>query len=147
MGTYRETAASLHVAFARPGTLDAQYPGPLGSASGAERLQIRLYDLLAHGWDLAQATGQPADLPDDIAEQSLAFVRTQLTEQARAGRFGPAQNARDNTHPRAAGRLPRPAAFHLRDRLDRDNAAIRLVELFRGGRIEHRQRILKRDTD
>jgi uncharacterized protein (TIGR03086 family) len=59
-------------------------------------LQIRLYDLLTHGWDLARATGQPADLPDDLAEQSLAFVRTQLTEQARAGRFGPAQNARDN---------------------------------------------------
>lgn len=49
--------------------------------------------LLAHGWDLAQATGQPAGLPDDLAEQSLAFVRTQLTEQARPGRFGPAQIA------------------------------------------------------
>src|SRR5215471_587677 len=60
---------------------------------GAERLQIRLYDLLAHGWDLAQATEQPADLPDDLAEQSLAFARTQLTDQARPGRFGPAQIA------------------------------------------------------
>ncbi len=65
--------------------------GPLGTATGAERLQIRLYDLLAHGWDLAQATGQPADLPDDLAEQSLAFARTQLTGQARPGRFGPAR--------------------------------------------------------
>ncbi len=65
--------------------------GPLGTATGAERLQIRLYDLLAHGWDLAQATGQPAGLPDDLAEQSLAFARTQLTEQARPGRFGPAR--------------------------------------------------------
>jgi uncharacterized protein (TIGR03086 family) len=58
--------------------------------TGAERLQIRLYDLLAHGWDLAQATEQPPDLPDDPAEQSLAFARTQVTEQARPGRFGPA---------------------------------------------------------
>jgi uncharacterized protein (TIGR03086 family) len=89
---YRETAASLQRAFARPGALARQYSGPLGSATGAERLQIRLYDLLAHGWDLAQATGQPADLPDDLAEQSLAFVRTQLTEQARPGRFAPAQD-------------------------------------------------------
>ena len=78
----------------------------LGRASGAERLQIRLYDLLAHGWDLAQATEQPADLPDDLAEQSLAFARTQLTGQARPGRFGPAQVA-----PEQAPAIERLAAF------------------------------------
>jgi uncharacterized protein (TIGR03086 family) len=91
VGAYRDSAAALQAAFGRPGVLERSYHGPLGTATGAERLQIRLYDLLAHGWDLAQATGQPADLPDDLAEQSLAFARTQLTEQARPGRFGPAQ--------------------------------------------------------
>jgi uncharacterized protein (TIGR03086 family) len=90
-GAYRDSAAALLAAFSGPGILERTYHGPLGTASGAERLQIRLYDLLAHGWDLAQATDQPVDLPDDLAEQSLAFARTQLTEQARPGRFGPAQ--------------------------------------------------------
>ncbi|MGL5808681.1 MAG: hypothetical protein ACRCYQ_01910 [Nocardioides sp.] len=56
----------------------------MGSATGAERLRIRLYDLLAHGWDLAQATGQPAELPDDVAEESLAFARTQLDDRLAA---------------------------------------------------------------
>jgi hypothetical protein len=79
------------------------YRSPLGEATGAERLQIRLYDLLAHGWDLAQATGQPAALPDDVAEQSLAFVRTQLTEHARPGRFGPAERVAEDA--RAIERL------------------------------------------
>jgi uncharacterized protein (TIGR03086 family) len=91
VGAYRDSAAALQAAFSRPGVLERTYHGPLGTATGAERLQIRLYDLLAHGWDLAQATEQPAGLPDDLAEQSLAFARTQLTEQARPGRFGPAQ--------------------------------------------------------
>jgi uncharacterized protein (TIGR03086 family) len=91
VGAYRGSAAALLAAFGRPGVLERTYHGPLGSATGAERLQIRLYDLLAHGWDLAQATEQAADLPEDLAEQSLAFARTQLTEQARPGRFGPAQ--------------------------------------------------------
>jgi uncharacterized protein (TIGR03086 family) len=86
VGAYRDSAARLQAAFEQ-----RTYRGPLGAATGAERLQIRLYDLLVHGWDLAQATGQPAELPDEVAEQSLAFVRTQLTEQARPGRFGPAQ--------------------------------------------------------
>ena len=91
VGAYRDSAAMLQAAFGQPGVLERTYHGPLGTATGAERLQIRLYDLLAHGWDLAQATGQPADLPDDLAAQSLAFARTQLTEQTRPGRFGPAQ--------------------------------------------------------
>ena len=90
-GAYRDSAAALQAAFGGPGVLESTYRGPLGTATGAERLKIRLYDLLAHGWDLAQATGQPAGLPDDLAAQSLAFARTQLTGQARPGRFGPAQ--------------------------------------------------------
>jgi len=35
------------------------------------------------GWDLADITGRPADLPDDLAEQSFAFTLTQLARQAR----------------------------------------------------------------
>ena len=94
-GAYRHSAAALQAAFGRPGVLERTYQGPLGSATGAERLKIRLYDLLAHGWDLAQATEQPAGLPDDLAAQSLVFARTQLTDQARPGRFGPAQIVAD----------------------------------------------------
>jgi len=106
VGTYRETAATLLLAFASPGVIEREYRGPLGSATGADRLQIRQYDLLAHGWDLAQATGQPADLPDDLAELSLAFARAQLTEEYRPGRFAPAQAVDERTP--AIGRL---AAF------------------------------------
>jgi len=91
LGAYRETAAALLSAFTAPGVLDRQYQGPLGSATGAERLQIRLYDLLAHGWDLAHSTGQRAELPDDVAEQSFAFAHIQVNQQARPGRFDPAQ--------------------------------------------------------
>ncbi len=96
MTAWHDTTASLLLAFSRPGVLERQYQGPLGSASGGDRLQIRLYDLLAHSWDLAQATGQPVDMPNDLAEQSLAFARMQLAGQSRQGRFGPAQNAREN---------------------------------------------------
>jgi len=65
---YRDSAAELLDAFGQPGVLDRAYQGPLGAATGAERLKIRMYDLLAHGWDLAQALGRPADLPEDAAE-------------------------------------------------------------------------------
>jgi uncharacterized protein (TIGR03086 family) len=91
VGTYRASVASLQATFARPGVLERSYPGPLGSATGAERLQIRLYDLLTHGWDLAQATGIPPQMPDELAEQALAFVRDQLSTQPRTGRFAEPQ--------------------------------------------------------
>jgi uncharacterized protein (TIGR03086 family) len=93
---YRETSAALLLAFGQPGALDRQYEGLLGTASGAERLQIRLFDLLAHGWDLAQATGQPVDLPDDLVESSVAFSRNQLAGHSRHGRFDPPRTVGQN---------------------------------------------------
>jgi hypothetical protein len=86
---------------------------PLGAATGADRLQIRLYDLLAHGWDLARATGQPGELPNDLAEQVLAFARVQLSTQPRTGRFDPAQAISDEVPAiDRARRLPRPHGQH-----------------------------------
>ncbi|WP_434599777.1 TIGR03086 family metal-binding protein [Streptomyces sp. A5-4] len=105
-GSYRSSSASLQAAFSRPAVLGRSYPGPLGSGTGAERLQIRLYDLLAHGWDLAQATKNPTGLPEDLAERALAFVQVQFATQARTGRFAEPQPV-EKTAP-AADRL---AAF------------------------------------
>jgi uncharacterized protein (TIGR03086 family) len=96
VGAYHDSSAALQNAFEQPGVLEQTYQGPLGTATGAERLQIRIYDLLAHGWDLAQATGQPANLPEDLAEQALIFVREQLASQPRASRFAPAQTIADD---------------------------------------------------
>lgn len=111
-GAYRRSAAELQSVFEAPGVLDRDFMGPLGSATGAERLQIRLYDLIAHGWDLAQATKQTFDLPDDIATASLVFARSQIDDQMRPGRFAPAQHV-EETAPailRLAGFLGRPVA-------------------------------------
>lgn len=88
---YAESASALREAFGAPGVLDRVYTGPLGDVTGAERMQIRLYDLLAHGWDLAEATGQAFDVPDDLAGPSLAFARAQLASVPRSGRFAEIQ--------------------------------------------------------
>jgi uncharacterized protein (TIGR03086 family) len=103
---YRESAQQLLAVFGEAGVLDRSFESPMGSASGAERLQIRLYDLLAHGWDIAQATGQEAALPEDAAEVALAFVTHQLLDEARPGRFDSAQPA-----PPDASAIERLVAF------------------------------------
>lgn len=91
-GAFARSAAGLLEAFGQPGVLERTYWGPLGAATGADRLHIRLYDLLAHGWDLAKATGQPGHLPEDLAAQALTFARRQISPESRPGRFAPAQN-------------------------------------------------------
>ena len=78
----------------------------MGVATGVERLQWRVADLLAHGWDLVQATGVVVELPDDLVERALAFVRVQLPGQSRAGRFADPQSIRDS-----APAIDRLAAF------------------------------------
>jgi uncharacterized protein (TIGR03086 family) len=92
---YWASTASLQAAFARPGVLERRYRGPMGSTTGAERLQIRLDDLLTHAWDLMQATGIRAQIPEGLAEQALVFVRDQLSTQARTGRFAEPQPVDD----------------------------------------------------
>jgi len=103
---FRASAASLQAAFSQPGVLERSFRSPMGSATGAERLQIRLYDLLAHGWDLAQATGIPVRLPEELAEQALTFTQAQLATQPRTGRFAEPQPVEET-----APALDRLAAF------------------------------------
>jgi hypothetical protein len=64
----------------------------------------------------AQATGQAADLPDDLAAQSLAFARTQLTGRARPDQFGPARAVAEQAPAieRRAAFLGRPVSFRTR---------------------------------
>ena len=110
-GAYRDSAAVLLEGFAQSGVLDRSYQGPLGAATGAERLKIRMYDLLAHGWDLAHALGVPADLPEDAAEASLAFARADgRAVRPGGGCFGPRRPIHD-----AAPAVERLVAFLGRD--------------------------------
>ena len=86
---FRSSSSLLLQAFSAPWVIEREYVSPMGSATGADRLQIRLYDLLVHGWDLAQATGQPDGIPEDLAEASLAFAQKQVIMAMRGERFQP----------------------------------------------------------
>lgn len=116
VAAYRDTAAALVATYELPGVLDGTYVGPLGPATGAQRLQIRLMDLLAHGWDLATATAQPMALPEDLAEHSLEFFRPFLAGQDRTGRFGPEQPVAADAPAieRLVAFLGRPVGQHTR---------------------------------
>ncbi len=68
-------------------------------------VQVRIVELLGHGWDLARATGQPAEYPGGLVERALA--------QARKGLAGPP----DRPGAPFAAEVPVPAGAPAIDRL------------------------------
>jgi len=94
---YRDSAAALLGAFRQPGALDRVHTVPIGTVPGIAALHLRITEALVHGWDLARATGQHAEFPEDLAEQELAFSRSKLADIP-AGRtpFAPPQPVPDD---------------------------------------------------
>jgi uncharacterized protein (TIGR03086 family) len=94
VAAYRSAATTMRAAFAAPGALDRTYPSPIGPAPGSVLVPLRITELLVHGWDLAQATGQQSDVPADLAEGELALWRAQFRHGLPAGLpFAAAQTA------------------------------------------------------
>src|SRR5262249_54756961 len=67
---------------------------PLGQMPGPALAGFTTLDIVVHGWDLATATGQPADLDGRLAAHVMGFAEQALaTPDSRAGRIGPAAHA------------------------------------------------------
>jgi uncharacterized protein (TIGR03086 family) len=108
VASFREAGARLRAAFAAPGVLDEVYTAPFGTAPGAVLVQVRVQELLGHGWDLARATGQPADFPADVTERALTLARLTLRSRPEGpgAPFGPEKPVPDSATP-----IDRLAAF------------------------------------
>jgi uncharacterized protein (TIGR03086 family) len=88
---YAEASAAALAAAGTGDTLVRLHVTPLGDMPGPALAGFTTLDILVHGWDLAQATGQPAALADPLAGHVLAFAHQALAEEEhRAGRIGPA---------------------------------------------------------
>jgi uncharacterized protein (TIGR03086 family) len=87
---YAEASAAALAAAAAGDALTRVHPTPLGDMPGPGLAGFTTLDILVHGWDLATATGQPADLDGRLAAHVLDFARQALaTPESRAGRIGP----------------------------------------------------------
>lgn len=96
VAAYHHAATAVRAAFDHPGALERTYPGPFGPTPGSALLDRRIADTLVHGWDLAQAAGQGARLPDDLAEHAVVFSRTQLNNADRSSWFSAAQHVAED---------------------------------------------------
>lgn len=69
--------------------LARSHASPLGAMPGSVLGGFATLDIAVHGWDLARATAQPADLDDDLANEVLGFARQTITDAMRGPRIGP----------------------------------------------------------
>jgi uncharacterized protein (TIGR03086 family) len=85
---YDASAEAAARAFEAPGALDAPCAVSYGPVPGSVYAGHRLVDVLIHGWDLATATGQPADLDPQLVDACWDVVRPQLSLLQASGAFG-----------------------------------------------------------
>ncbi len=88
---YAEAAVAALAAAGAGDALTRLHRTPLGEMPGPGLAGFTTLDILVHGWDLARATGQPADLDGQLAAHVLGFAEQALaTPESRAARIGPA---------------------------------------------------------
>lgn len=66
---------NLFGAVSAPGALDKTIAAPFGDIDGDAFARFIVLDGLVHGWDLATATGQPYNPPDELVAEVEAFAR------------------------------------------------------------------------
>ena len=93
---FRDSGGAALAGWRTPGVLDRVDRRRSRTDAGPRALAgINLLDTATHTWDLATATGQPAELPEPVAVAALEASQTIVSPDIRPGRFGPEQAAPD----------------------------------------------------
>ena len=86
---YENAAAAAAAVFRRPGALDAPCAVSYGPVPGSIYAGHRFLDVLVHGWDLAEATGQDYTIDPQLMEACRQVIEPQLEAFRSAGALGP----------------------------------------------------------
>jgi uncharacterized protein (TIGR03086 family) len=88
--TYERSAAAAAAAFEAPGALDAPCAVSYGPVPGSVYAGHRFLDVLIHGWDLAEATGQDTTLDPELVDACTQLLEPQVEAFRAAGVIGAA---------------------------------------------------------
>jgi uncharacterized protein (TIGR03086 family) len=80
-------AARSQRGWATPGVMDRTFELPIGTMTAPMLAGATLVEALVHGWDISQATGEAADIPDALALPTLEFARQALDDGNRGDNF------------------------------------------------------------
>ena len=111
-GSFHRAADAANEAFAIPGAMDRIVKMPFGEMPAGMAVDIAIFDVTTHAWDLAKATGQSTDLDPEVAGIAYLVAQNMLNDDLRSpGLFGPAvEVAPDAARRRPPGCARRPHA-------------------------------------
>lgn len=91
LGPYRESADALAKGWSDPAALERTARLPIGDVPGIVALGVHTVETIAHGWDLAKATGQPTEVDAELCAVAWEYAQG-IDDSLRGpnGRFGPA---------------------------------------------------------
>ena len=78
LAAFGPALGGLAEAINAPGALDKTVAAPFGEVPGETFARFVVLDGLVHGWDMAQATGQPYEPSDELVDAADAFARGAL---------------------------------------------------------------------
>jgi uncharacterized protein (TIGR03086 family) len=88
--SFRAACGRAMRAFEPPGVLDRVVVLPYGEMPAGVALDIAIFDVTTHTWDLAKATGQSTALDPEVLDAAWELAPAMLTDDYRAaGIFGP----------------------------------------------------------
>jgi uncharacterized protein (TIGR03086 family) len=85
---YDASAGQAAESFRAPGAMDRMVAVSYGPVPGSVYCGHRFLDVLIHGWDLAESTGQDTNLPEDLVEACWEVVEPQRDVLEGSGMFG-----------------------------------------------------------
>jgi uncharacterized protein (TIGR03086 family) len=95
--SFHRAADDAGAAFALPGAMDRIVKLPFGEMPAGLAVNIAIFDVTTHAWDLAKATGQSTDLDPEVVTIAYQVAQTMLTDDWRdAGMFGPSVAVADD---------------------------------------------------
>jgi uncharacterized protein (TIGR03086 family) len=86
---FHRAADAANGSFAIPGAMERIVKLPFGEMPAAMALNIAIFDVTTHAWDLAKATGQNTDLDPEVAGIAYEVAQAMLSDDLRnSGMFG-----------------------------------------------------------
>jgi uncharacterized protein (TIGR03086 family) len=86
--SFHGAADDAEESFAIPGAMERMVKLPFGEMPAGVALNIAIFDVATHAWDLAKATGQSTDLDPEVAGIAYQVAQGMLSDDLRnAGLF------------------------------------------------------------
>ena len=92
LAAYESSAEAAAAAFNSPGAMEKPVAVSYGPVPGEIYAGHRFIDVLIHGWDLAKATGQGAQLDAELVDACRQVVEPQAELLSGSGMFGTQQD-------------------------------------------------------